>query len=244
MQTRVLIVIPAYNEEGVIGKVVRSLLETKTPSNFHVLVVDDGSRDSTAAEARAAGAQVLSLVENLGYGYALQAGYRMAVEDDYDLVVQMDGDGQHAVESVPELIRPVAEGQCDIVIGSRSLSKVAYPMPFARRVGQKVFAWILKRLSGLKIGDPTSGFQVLNRRALSFYITDDFPGDYPDANVLLYLRLNGVRILEAPAIFRVNERGTSMHSGILKPAYYVYNMSFSMLLIWLRHRTARAKVTT
>jgi glycosyltransferase involved in cell wall biosynthesis len=231
-----LIVIPAFNEQGVIGKVVSDLYAQSLPCIMHVLVVDDGSSDDTAIQAEQAGARVISLVENLGYGYALQTGYRFAMEQGYDFVVQMDGDGQHAVESVAGLIRPIIDCEADLVIGSRALSHISYPMPLARRLGQKLFSCLLSNLSDLQIGDPTSGFQSLNRSTLKYYLTDDFPGDYPDANVLLYLYLHGSRILEVPAIFRVNERGTSMHNGFLKPLFYVYKMLLSMLLIYMRYR--------
>ena len=141
----------------------------------------------------------MSLIQNLGYGYALQTGYHVAIKEGFSLVVQMDGDGQHAPESIPDLLEPLLKDECDLVIGSRALSKVFYPMPCVRRWGQKVFAALLFVMCGLRILDPTSGFQAFCARALRFFTTDDFPGDYPDTNVLLYLHLNGMRIREVPS---------------------------------------------
>jgi glycosyltransferase involved in cell wall biosynthesis len=233
---RVLVLIPAYNEAGAIGKVIEGIKGSIRSIDHDVLVVDDGSLDETAIQVRAAGAMVVSLIENLGYGYALQTGYRVAMQGGYDIVVQMDGDGQHDPDSIKELLPPVLEGKADVVLGSRALSDVYYPMPWTRRVGQRVFSWILYLLSGMRIGDPTTGFQVLNRKALELYITDDFPGDYPDTDVLLFLKLRGLRVLELPATFRVNESGKSMHGGILKPMYYIYKMLFSMVLVYRRHQ--------
>lgn len=233
---KALVLIPAYNEAAVIGSLVQRIRQTPLPVRFDILVVDDGSRDATAAVARAAGAQVLSLIQNLGYGYAIQTGYTVALARDYDFVIQMDGDGQHDPQSIETLIAPIIEDKADVVVGSRALSHVPYPMPLARRIGQRIFSALLFRLSGLSIGDPTSGFQVISRRALPHYVTDDFPGDYPDTDVLLYLRLHGLRVMEMPAVFRVREQGQSMHGGILKPAYYVYKMTFSMLTIYFRYR--------
>lgn len=232
---KVLVIIPAWNEERVVGRVVADI--KRLHPTFDVLVIDDGSTDDTRGAVRRSGGQVLTLVQNLGYGYALQTGYRVAYEEQYDIVLQMDADGQHAVESIGDVIAPVAAaGQYDVSIGSRALSSVHYPMPFARRMGQRVFSWLLFRLCGLKIGDPTSGFQALNRKALRHYLSDEFPGDYPDTNMLLFLALHDVRICETAAEFRVNEQGTSMHSGIMKPLYYIYKMSLSMFLIYLRNR--------
>jgi glycosyltransferase involved in cell wall biosynthesis len=232
------VIIPAWNEAAVIGRVVGDLLRTggAVHDQMDVLVIDDGSSDDTRVMARSAGAEVLTMVENLGYGYALQTGYRVGWQENYAYIVQMDGDGQHAPESIPGLLAPVLAGECDVAIGSRGLSDAKYPMPLPRRVGQKIFGFLLRCLSGLEIKDPTSGFQAINRRALGLYLTDDFPGDYPDANMLLYRRLNGIKIREVPAIFRVNDRGKSMHGGFVKPVYYIYKMTLSMLLIYLRHR--------
>lgn len=236
---RALIIIPAWNEGGVIGRVITDLVHQNPVAHREILVIDDGSTDNTRNEALNAGARVLTLVQNLGYGYALQAGYQVAYEGGYDIVLQMDGDGQHSVDSVLDVIEPVLKGECDVAIGSRALSKVHYPMPLARRLGQKTFAWILYRLSGLKIGDPTSGFQALNRKALLYYLSDQFPGDYPDTNMLLFLKLHGIRIREVAATFRINEQGTSMHGGFIKPLYYIYKMSLSMFLIYMRFRNAQ-----
>jgi glycosyltransferase involved in cell wall biosynthesis len=231
-----LVLIPAYNEASIIGSVIRQIRATPIRIAYEILVVDDGSTDHTAQEAREAGARTVSLIQNLGYGYALQTGYHMAIKEGFSVVVQMDGDGQHAPESIPDLLEPLLKDECDIVIGSRALSKVSYPMPCVRRWGQKMFAALLFAMCGLRILDPTSGFQAFRARVLRLFTTDDFPGDYPDTNVLLYLHLNGMRIREVPALFRVNTRGTSMHGGVLKPLYYMYKMLFSMLLMYLRNR--------
>lgn len=234
-QPKILVIMPAYNEAGVVGDVVREVRKELGEAQ-PILVIDDGSSDGTAAEARAAGARTISLIRNLGYGYALKTGYLVALEEGFDVVVQMDSDGQHAPSTVPALLEPILRGDADVVIGSRALSTDSYKMPFARRVGQRLFAAVLRAMCGLSIQDPTSGFQALGRRALGLFMTDDFPGDYPDTDILLYLRLHGVRIREVAALFRSNRRGKSMHSGVLKPAYYIYKMFFSMLLVYLRHR--------
>jgi glycosyltransferase involved in cell wall biosynthesis len=236
---KLVIIVPAFNEEKAIGKLIEEILATPLPAKPRIYVIDDGSSDNTAREARRAGARVVRLVQNLGYGNALRAGYKIALSERADVAVQMDGDGQHAPASIPDLIRPLLAGECDLAVGSRAHAKSTYAMPLARRAGQRLFAWLLESMSGLRIGDPTSGFQAMGARVLDLYATDDFPGDYPDTDMLLYLRLHGAQILEVPAEFRASETGQSMHSGILKPAYYVYKMLFAMALVYARHRGNR-----
>lgn len=233
---RVIVIIPAYCEARNIGGLIREIKELQLDVDLDIVVVDDASTDDTARIAQEAGARTISLIRNLGYGYALKAGYQVAVEGDFDVAIQLDGDGQHVPESIPNLLGPVLSGKCDVAIGSRALSGVDYDFPLTRRLGQRFFGWILYRMSGLRIGDPTSGFQALNRKALQLYSTGDFPGDYPDTDMLLYLKLNNLSILEVPATFRKNEQGRSMHNGIIGPVYYIYKMSFSMLLVYLRNR--------
>src|SRR5688572_1269869 len=234
-----LILIPAYNEAAVIGDVIRQIRQVELPIRHQILVIDDGSSDGTADVARAAGARTISLLRNLGYGYALRTGYQVAIDEGIEIVIELDGDGQHAPESMRELLVPVWEDRADLVIGSRALAPTPYAMPLLRRLGQRFFKGVLFMMSGLRIGDPTSGFQVIGPRALDLFNREGFPGDYPDTDVLLYLDLFGLRIVEAPAIFRVNDRGKSMHKSLLRNAYYVYKMLFSMLLVYLRHRHVR-----
>ena len=236
---KMMILIPAFNESGIIGRAVKQIHAVEIERPYEILVIDDGSYDDTAEEARRAGARTITLTQNLGYGHALRAGYQVAHEDGFEVVVQMDGDGQHAPESIPELIRPVLNGEYDLVIGSRTLSDTPYSMPLARRVGQRFFSWVLQLMTGLKIQDPTSGFQVLGPKALQLVMSDDFPGDYPDTDVLLYLHFHGTRIKEAPAVFRVNERGTSMHNGVIGPLYYLYKMLFSMVMVYMKYHSVK-----
>ncbi len=238
---RLLILIPAFNEAQTIDSLVRAVRGLALPAPADILVVDDGSSDATAATARAAGAQVLSLVQNLGYGNALRAGYEFARRAGYDTIVQLDGDGQHAPQSIPGLLKALAENEADLVIGSRFHADSTYRVTGARRLGQRLFSWLLLRLGGQRIEDVTSGFQVIGPRAFRLYLSEDFPSDYPDANVLLFLLLNGLRIKEAPAEFRMRAAGVSMHRGLWRPIFYIYKMLFSMSLVYLRCRWTSKK---
>ncbi len=227
----VLIIIPALNEEKRIAPVIRRVQEQLPEAR--ILVVDDGSSDRTATLAGSCGAQVLSHPFNMGYGVALQTGYKYALKQGFEWVLQMDGDGQHDSRDLQALLREVQKGEADLVIGSRFLGGGEYRSPFLRRVGMGLFGLIASVLNGQKISDPTSGFQALGRRTLELCVSDAFPGDYPDADVLVMLHRAGLRIREIPVRMHPNPQGTSMHSG-LKPLYYVYKMLLSIGLNLLR----------
>jgi hypothetical protein len=171
----------------------------------------------------------------MGYGVALQTGYKYALEYGFDYLLQMDGDGQHDPRYLRTLLKEVEGGEVDVAIGSRFLAGGEYHVPLLRRMGMLLFGFIASRLSGQKITDATSGYQGLGRRAIEFYTHDDFPGDYPDADVLIRLHRAGLGMREVPVAMRPNSNGQSMHSG-LKPLYYVYKMFLSIALNLLRRQ--------
>ncbi len=227
----VLVVIPAFNEEERIGAVIQQV--RKEVPEAQVLVVNDGSSDKTVDKALEAGARALSHPFNMGYGVALQTGYKYALKYDFDYVLQMDGDGQHDSRYLPALLEAVKEGQADVALGSRFLGAGKYRTPVLRRIGMLLFGFLASRLSGQKITDPTSGYQALSRKAIEFCVKDAFPGDYPDADVLVMLHRAGLRIREIPVGMHPNLSGRSMHSG-WKPLYYIYKMILSITLNLMR----------
>jgi len=228
---KILVVIPALNEEEQIATVVQQV--TEQVPEAQILVVNDGSSDRTEQKALACGAKVLSHPFNMGYGVALQTGYKYAWKYGFDYVLQMDGDGQHDAQYLRVLLSEVKEGKVDVVIGSRFLREGGYHVPLLRRMGMLLFGFIASRVSGQKITDPTSGYQALGRRVIEFYTRDAFPGDYPDADVLVMLHRAGLRVQEVPVAMRPNSNGRSMHSG-LKPLYYIYKMLLSIALNLMR----------
>ena len=173
---RTLVLIPCLNEAPRVGGLVGRLRELHP--GFDVLVVDDGSTDGTAEAARTAGAEILRLPHHLGYGAALQTGYKWALQHNYDRLIQMDGDGQHPVEEVQTLLDALEAEGADLVLGSRFGSRPCYRIPFIRLLGIKFFAWLTSRLVGRSVTDPTSGFQAMNRNVFSFYQQDFYPYDY------------------------------------------------------------------
>ena len=235
---RCLALIPAFNEEGRIGPVVESVQKA---SGYDVVVVNDGSRDGTAAEARRAGATVLSHPFNLGYGAALQTGYKWAVRRGYDVVVQLDADGQHDPGFVPILAERILAGEADACVGSRFLEGKGYIPPFARRVGMVLFGYIASVATRRRVTDPTSGYQALSRQVVEFFQSDVFPSDYPDADVLILLHRAGFKVEERAVAMRENPTGQSMHSGLLKPMFYVFKMFLSIVVTLLREPPPRKK---
>ena len=231
---KVLAVIPAYNEHGRVGDIIRAV--KRVLPSAKILVVNDCSSDDTGTESVGAGAEVVTHLINLGYGAALETGYLYALRYGYEVVVQMDGDGQHLPDEVPQILAPVLDGGADIVIGSRYLSsKNTYKTSFVRRLGQKIFGMILSVITGYKITDPTSGFQCLNRKAFELFSRGQFPHDFPDADVLLMAHYAGFRVKEVPVIMQERSGGVSMHAG-LKPIYYVIKMILSIGMVVLSQR--------
>ena len=224
------IIIPAYNEAGRIATTIAGIRKF---GNADIVVVDDGSNDDTASEARAAGARVIELPFNLGYGAALQTGFKYALDKGYEFAVQMDADGQHDPLSIEALISPVLKDEVDVVIGSRFLDKGNYKAPFVRRMGMYFFGIITSVVTGRRITDPTSGFQALNKKVMEFYASDAYPADYPDADVIIMLHRQGFRFKEVPVIMH-NAAKRSMHGGILKPLYYIFKMMLSIFVTLLR----------
>jgi len=229
MSLRPIIVIPAFDEEARLPALLADV--ARTLPDYDVAVVDDGSRDRTAERAAAAGATVLRHPYNLGYGAAIQTGYKHALATGAPFVVQMDADGQHLPAEVAALADAVARGGADVALGSRFLEASDYEMGATKSLGRRLFRAIAQR-AGVDVTDPTSGFQALSRRTLALYAGDWFPTDFPDVDVLIAARRAGLRIVEVPTRMAAGTRPSTLHSG-WKPLYYVYKM---LLSIWAASR--------
>jgi len=235
---RVLVVMPAFNEEASIGATLASIRSAMHDADL--LVVNDCSADRTTAVAEEAGARVVELPCNLGYGGAVQTGFKYALAHGYDVVVQMDADGQHDPASVRDLVAPVLADEADVVIGSRFLGSVRYPIPALRRLGMRVFGVIVTFVTRRRFSDPTSGYQALNRRVMEFFARDNYPSDFPDADTIILLVLAGFRVREVPVVMRARTAGQSMHSN-LRAFYYVSKMMLAIVMVLLRRKMLRAK---
>jgi hypothetical protein len=220
-----MLIMPAFNEAYHLEQVLSAV--RKAVPDLALVVIDDGSSDETAAVARSCGATVLRHSMNLGYGAALQTGYKFALRRGASLLVQMDADGQHDPFQIARLLGPIERDELDLVVGSRFLEAGSYEMGFAKSLGRRVFE-TAAHLLGLRITDPTSGFQAMNRATLSLYAGDFFPSDFPDVDVLLIAHRHGLRIGEIPVEMSAGLRPSTIHQG-LRPLYYVYKM---LLSIW------------
>lgn len=235
----VLIIIPAYNEGSRIGRVLEAI--HAQDRGWDVLVVNDGSTDDTAEAAASGGALIVNHPFNLGYGAALQTGYKFAFANGYASAVQMDGDGQHRPEQIDNLLAPIADDRADIVIGSRFLQGGGgYDIPLVRRIGMKLFGALATALSGRVLTDVTSGFSAVNRRVMEVFTSDYFPADYPDADVRLMMVRLGLRVTEVPSSMRSGPPAKSMHGGI-GTIWYVIKMMLSMLIVWITDYKRAAK---
>jgi glycosyltransferase involved in cell wall biosynthesis len=228
-----LVIIPAFNEADRVGAVVRQIRGCMP--DISVLVVDDGSADTTAVEASLAGAEVVSHHMNLGYGAALHTGYHYARRFGYGRVLQMDADGQHLPSMLQRLVAALDAG-ADVALGSRYLEGQPPRSSLMRRIGTRLFAWLASRGTGQRITDPTSGFQGLSQRALAELTHDGFPEDYPDTDVLIGLSRQGLAIREVAVTMQERLGGISMHRGA-RIAYYGYKMALTLLLMRVRRKT-------
>ena len=198
--SRMVVLIPAYNEAPRLPAVLEAI-GRRLPACDR-LVIDDGSTDATVQVATQANAIVISHPFNLGYGVALQTGYKYAVEHGYAYLLQMDADGQHDPSYLPQLSQALSGDNVNMVIGSRRLSLDSYVPPLLRRLGMRFFAWLTSLCIGQRISDPTSGFKGFKRSAFPLLVSDYFPMDYPDADVIIMIHRAGLRIAEIPVAMK------------------------------------------
>jgi glycosyltransferase involved in cell wall biosynthesis len=226
-----LVILPAYNEASYIGRVIDEIISLN--KGVDIVVVNDGSKDKTPLIAEEKGVVVINHPVNIGYGAALQTGFRYAQKKGYKYVITMDADGQHDPGSIGSLIEASISEEADVVVGSRFLEG-GYRMPFMRRIGSWLFARIARLYTGYKFTDPTSGFQLLNRKAFSYLAAEEhYPLDYPDVNIIMLLHKKKFKVVEAPVKMSISPDTDSMHSG-LKPFFYVIRMILAIMLVILR----------
>jgi glycosyltransferase involved in cell wall biosynthesis len=233
-EPRIIIIMPAHNEAQNLPAVFDEL-RLAVPG-VDVVLIDDYSSDDTAEVAARLGAHVVSLPCNLGYGGAVQTGFKFAVERGYDYGVMLDADGQHDPACIPALLEPVVQGKADVAIGSRFLGSMDYKTTWSKRAGMRVFAAVVTRFAHRPVTDPTSGFQALNRDVLEFFARDNYPSDYPDADTLLLLNYAGFRAVEVPVRMRGRIAGLSMHRS-WKIFYYIFKVFLSIFIVLLRQKT-------
>jgi glycosyltransferase involved in cell wall biosynthesis len=225
-------IVPAYNEEASIARVVGELLAYDP--GLRVVVVDDGSTDRTAEVARASGAKVISLPFNLGIGGAVQTGFRYAWEQGFDVAVRADGDGQHDPAELDAILRPVLADEADVAVGSRFIGGDGYRSSRSRRTGIRLLAWIVSGLTRQRITDPTSGFQAANRLGIRLFAAD-YPHDYPEAEATVMVFKHRLRLQEVPVTMRARESGRSSITTI-HSVYYMVKVVLAIFVALFRRK--------
>lgn len=220
------VIIPALNEENSIERVVRSAKE-HLPGSC-VVVVDDGSTDNTAQRAHAAGAVVLSLCTNLGIGGAVQTGFKYAQAQGFEMVLQIDGDGQHDASEAQRLLETAISSGVDIVIGSRWLGRGSYVAPRHRRFGMKILEALVNWRAGNRYTDTTSGFRAFNHRAIALF-AEHYPADYAEVESILWARHFGLTLMEVPVTMLKREHGQSSIRGV-RTVYFMLRIMMELFI--------------
>ena len=238
-KSKVLIVIPAYNEAENIEKVLKEL--KKDASFADVLVINDCSTDNTEEIVLRNGVKCITGVFNLRYAWAVQTGIKYAYQNDYDYVIPFDADGQHIAKEASKLLDAAEKGKYDIVIGSRYIKDMGYPCPFFRRIGTKLFEKMIYLFCRKRIADPLSGFQCLNRKVIKRYAKMGNYPEFPDANLVTEMLRLGYTFKEVPVKMRLRQAGESMHGGIIKPIKYMVNMFYTIVFIIIQNPRRKKK---
>lgn len=219
---RVLIIIPAYNEAENIVDTVQSVVD----AGYDYVVVNDGSKDNTLSVCRANDINVIDLPQNLGIGGAVQTGHLYARDMDYDVDIQLDGDGQHDPAYLGKLVAEIQNG-ADLVIGSRFLEQTeGFQSTFMRRVGITWLSFWIKLLTGKRITDPTSGFRACGRRAVNLF-AQSYPIDYPEPDSIAHALRLGMDVREVSVEMRERQGGVSSIGGF-KSVYYMIKVTLAI----------------
>lgn len=231
---RIAVVIPAYNEEQSISKVVENVHLAAAKFNLILtpVVVNDCSKDATGEIISNINCLAIHLPVNLGIGGAVQTGMKYAFDNNFDFAVQMDGDGQHPAEELIKLIECSKNEQADVVIGSRFISGEGFQSSFMRRVGIRFFSKLIKLLAGYKIADTTSGYRLFNRKALAL-IDEYYPDEYPEPEAIIYFSKSNLKVAETPVKMQERQGGVSS-IGFYASFYYMFKVSLALIFTYIR----------
>lgn len=229
---KVLLVVPAYNEEENILSVVKTISD----AGYDYVVINDGSTDGTRDLCLSHGVNLVDLSQNLGIGGAVQTGHKYALENGYDVDIQFDGDGQHDIGFVPQLLEGI-EGGADLVIGSRFVGETeGFKSTAARRAGIKWLEWWIRRFTGHTITDATSGFRASGRRAITLF-SEDYPSDYPEPESIVLADKLGLKVSEVPVVMHERQGGSSSINA-LSGVYYMIKVSLAIALVGCSRKAA------
>ena len=235
---RVLLVIPSYNEEENVLKNYNRIIDynKKNKTNYDAIVINDGSKDKTEEICIKNKIPYITLVHNLGIGGAVQTGFKYALLNDYDIAVQFDGDGQHDVRYVKNIIEPIINKKANMVIGSRfiDVSSSNFKSSKARRMGINIISFFIKLVTGKKIYDTTSGFRAIDKKLIKRFASN-YPVEYPEPVSTTEILKSGFTIDEVPVSMNERENGVSSIRA-WKSAYYMINVVLSIIIVGIGRR--------
>ena len=238
VKEKILLIIPAYNEENCILNTYQKIIKYNehNKSNYDVIVINDGSIDNTEKILIDNNIPHIKLIHNLGIGGAVQTGYKYAYENDYDIAIQFDGDGQHDINYVKNIIKPIIDNKSDMVIGSRFIDKGSsdFKSTKSRQLGIKIISFFIKIVSGKKICDTTSGFRAVNKELIKQF-SINYPVEYPEPVSTVNVLKSGFRVSEIAVSMNKRENGkSSIHTW--KNIYYMINVILSILFVRTRYK--------
>lgn len=226
LQLRAVAVVPAYNEQGSVEAVIAEI--RAADPEIAIVVINDASTDDTAQLAAAAGVSVVNLPYNVGIGGAVQTGYKYALDNGFELAVQIDADGQHDPRELEALIAPIARGEADMAIGTRFSSTRGYRATPGRRIGIAMFSGVVSLLARRRVTDPTSGFRAVNRRGIALFARE-YPHDFPEVESNVLAARHGLRMVEVPVLMRQRAAGRSSVTT-LRGTYFVIRILLALFV--------------
>ena len=233
---KVLLIIPAYNEEESILNVVNKIYNYNKENNtkYDIVVINDGSKDNTEKILCENNINHIKLINNLGIGGAVQTGYKYALENDYDIAVQFDGDGQHDIRYVRDVIKPITDNDANMVLGSRFIDKSTskFKSSKARQMGIKMISFFIKLVTSKKIYDTTSGFRAVDKKLIKKF-SNSYPVEYPEPVSTTEILKMGYKVEEVAVSMNERENGISS-IRMWKNCYYMINVILYILVIGIR----------
>lgn len=229
---KILMIIPAYNEEKSIKDVVQGINNFQR-LNLDYIVINDGSTDLTEKVLVDNNINHITLPYNMGIGAAVQTGYKYAYYKEYDIAIQFDGDGQHDIEYIDKMIQPIVKEEADMVIGSRYIEEIStFKSTALRQVGITMISFFIKILTRKRVKDVTSGYRAVNKKIIELF-SKEYPQEYPEP-------ITNYAILRS--YYRVKEVGVNMHQrkngnssiNSVKSIYYMFNVFVSILFFDFR----------
>lgn len=230
-----LIVIPAYNEEKNIVRVITNIKEHLPEYDY--VIINDGSIDNTLKICKENDFNVIDLPVNLGIGGAVQTGYKYAAINNYDFAIQIDGDGQHNSDEVERLLKYLIDSKSNLVIGSRFIKNEGFQSTFLRRVGIKYFSGLIKLLTGRTVTDPTSGFRMCDKRIIELF-AKNYPTDYPEPESIVTVIKKGFKVNEIDVLMNEREGGVSSIGGV-KVIYYMVKVTLAIIVSAFKAKSFR-----